>query len=340
MPIALTSTVRGSLIVAFAGVLSLRVCQPSPPSRSSISALAPQNGPPVLSVAEAIEAPPGFDAQLRSSARSRVVVVALGDLEAGHVELGVARAGPHRELAPRARGDAGDLVAPVRAGRVGQLRAEADDRARERRAGLPVGDDAAQRARRRAVGGRHVEVLGGLDVGAVERGRVEAHAAGRERRPQEVVARAAVRGVGLQDRVAHVEHARLRRRQAHAHRDQLLGLVGAGGLAAGRRHERAADVPQRLGPDLAVGVDLGPGGDLPEVAERVAAAGAAGGVGVLRPGSRSPRCASRGAPRRRACRGRSRRRRPACRSPSPRGRAGPRRTSRSTPRPSRRRARC
>ena len=102
------------------------------------------------------------------------------------------------------------------------------------------------------------------------------------------------------------------------------GFAGASSIArvtiisTVRRAERVAEIPERLAPDLAVGVHLGPADDLAVVAVGVAAR-ARGAVRVAvaarrrssRPCSRSARCGS-GRRRPRRNRPRARRRHPAC----------------------------
>src|SRR5262249_1346071 len=68
--------------------------------------------------------------------------------------------------------------------------------------------------------------------------------------------------VGHEDGVAHVQERRVGRGQLHGPGDQRLGQ---------RYAERLAEVPQRLGPDLTVGVHLRRADDLAEVAVRVPA---------------------------------------------------------------------
>ena len=98
-------------------------------------------------------------------------------------------------------------------------------------------------------GGGGVEVLDRLRVVTVDRAGEVAHPAVREDLPDRVVVRAAeVDEVGLQDRVPLVEDRRVRRRQLHRPGDEPFRHV---------RAERRAQVPQRLAPDLAVGVHLG-----------------------------------------------------------------------------------
>ena len=102
--------------------------------------------------------------------------------------------------------------------------------------------------------------------------------------PDEVVVRPGVEAlVGREDRVAHVEERRLRRRQAHRLGDERLGVSEPAGSSPVAGDQRAPQVPQRLHPDLAVGVDLGRAGHVAEVAERVAAG--AGGDAAGAPGS-------------------------------------------------------
>ena len=89
------------------------------------------------------------------------------------------------------------------------------------------------------------------------------------------------RRLGRQDRVAHLQERRLGRRQSHPLGDQLLRVVRAGDRIGQLADQRGAQVPQRLGPDLAVGVLLRPLVHLAEVAEREAAvAGAADAPGT------------------------------------------------------------
>ena len=64
------------------------------------------------------------------------------------------------------------------------------------------------------------------------------------------------RGVGGEDRVALVEDRRLGRREPHRAGDQLLGRLRA--VSGSDGDQRAAQVPQRLAPDLAVEVHLVP----------------------------------------------------------------------------------
>src|SRR5258706_622547 len=80
----------------------------------------------------------------------------------------------------------------------------------------------------------------------------------REDAPNIRLIRAAVEDhIRLQNCVALVEERRVERRELHGPRDEGLGLVAA---------ELVTQVPQRLPPDLAVGVDLRCARYLPEVA--------------------------------------------------------------------------
>ena len=150
---------------------------------------------------------------------------------------------------------------PVRERGVAGQALEADGHVRERQPGLERGDRAGRAPARAA--GRQAEVRCRADVAAILGMREVAHPARGEHLPDGGAVTAAEPGVGGQDRVAHVEEGRLGRRHPHALGDQLLRVVAA---------DRVAQVPQRLRPDLAVEVDLGSPGDLPEVGVRVAAA--------------------------------------------------------------------
>ena len=110
--------------------------------------------------------------------------------------------------------------------------------------------------------GRRVGVVAGVGVG---RG---AGAALGEDRPDEVgvVAVVAVE-VGREDAVTGVEEARVRGGQRHAVGDEPRRDLSALGRAVAR-HQRLAQVPQGRGPDLAVGVHLGTGQVVADVAER------------------------------------------------------------------------
>ena len=234
---------------------------------------------------------------------------------------GLARA-DHRERPRVVRADAGDGVRAaavgLRDGEGPEARVEA--RHADRRAGDRGAVLVAHRARDRAARaerGRIGEVGDGRAVAAVERGGEVAHAALGEHGPhQRVVVRRVARG---EDRVAQVQERRLWRRQPEPVGDVLAGLAHAE-RGAVPRDQRLPERPQRLRPDLAVGVHLGARGDLAEVGVGEAARPAQGRIGrppvagspptPCRARSRAAGCAGR--PRCR-CRGSARRARPGCR---------------------------
>ena len=180
------------------------------------------------------------------------------------------------EVRPGALRDPLDRVAAGGVGRVvevaseaGVVAAETDDRALR---GIAVlHQHAALERPAHAPGRRQREVLDGVRVvGVVGRREVAHPAVGEDRPDARPVGPALEHRVGLEDRVAQVEERRVVGDHLERPRDQQLrALAAAGGAMRGL--EPPHEVPQRLGDDLAVGVDLDAVADLAEVAVRVAA---------------------------------------------------------------------
>src|SRR6185369_7348453 len=153
-------------------------------------------------------------------------------------------------------------------GEPGVVATERDHRAGDGGAAVLVGHPAGQRTLGRVRVRRGREVLDRRGVVAVDSAGEPAHAAGGEDLPDLGLVLAAVdHEVGLQDRVALVQHGRVGRRELHRPGHQGLGLLGT---------QHLAQIPQRLAPDLAVGVHLGPADDPAEVAVGVTAGAGAG----------------------------------------------------------------
>ena len=139
-----------------------------------------------------------------------------------------------------------------------RVAAERDLDAGERRAAVAVGHDAAERALAGDPGRAGPAVGDRVGVVGVAGGRVPAHPAVGEHLPDPLgVLTLAEHAVGLQERVAVVEEARLRRGELERRVGQRADAVLAVVLAV-RREQLAAQLPHRLADDLAVVVRLRP----------------------------------------------------------------------------------